>query len=182
MIEYWRNTKLANIDGEVWIAVPDWEDSYMVSSFARIKSLDRYVNHWRGGKMFIKGKVLSQILRMGYLCVNLSNGNYRISKPVHQIVSSVFVENPERLPIANHEDGIKTNNLPENFKWGTISYNTQHAVDMGLIKKRFGKDNHETKLSEFDKMYIKRLLIYGAMQKDVAHIYKVSRALICRIK
>lgn len=182
MIQYWKDTTSAIIEGEVWLQIPGWEGTYMVSSFARIKSMDRSVNHWRGGKMIILGKVLRQFIRKGYLSVNFSNGAERFSKPVHQIVSNIFVPNPNGHPIANHEDGDKLNNLPDNFKWGTISYNTQHAFDIGLSKKRFGKDNRQTKLSEIDKSYIRRLLIYGARQKDVAALYNVSPALICLIK
>lgn len=155
---------------------------YLVNPGGEIKSLDYSVNHWRGGKKITKGRILKPIKRKGYLYINVSDGEIRTQMAIHRLVAEAFIPNPKNKITVNHKNGIKTDNRLENLEWATISENTQHAFDNGLKKKRFGNDNPQTKLSDVDKAYIKRLLIYGARQKDVAKLYNVSSSLICLIK
>lgn len=155
---------------------------YLINPEGKVKSLDYSVFHWRGGKKITNGRSLKLVNRKGYLYINVSDGKERTQKAVHRLVAEAFIPNPENKPTVNHKNGIKTDNRLENLEWATISENTKHAFDTGLKKKKFGADNPQTKLSETDKAYIRRLLVYGARQKDVAKLYNVSPALICLIK
>lgn len=154
---------------------------YLVNPDGIVKSLDYSVGHWRGGKKITKGRTMIPIVRKGYLYINVSDGEKRTQKSIHRLVAESFIPNPENKPQVNHKNGIKKDNRVENLEWATGSENTQHAFDTGLKKKKFGSDNPQTKLSETDKGYIRKLLIYGARQKDVAKLYNVSPALICLI-
>lgn len=155
---------------------------YLVNQEGKVDSLDYSVPHWRGGRKITNGRILSPIKRKGYLYINISDKGKRTQKAIHRLVAECFIPNPENKPHVNHKNGIKTDNRVENLEWATVSENTKHAFDTGLHKKKFGADNPQTKLSETDKAYIRRLLIYGARQKDVAELYNVSPALICLIK
>lgn len=55
---------------------------------------------------------------------------------VHLAVACTFIPNPHNLPEVNHKDGSKEDNTEHNLEWCTRSYNTKHAVDMGLVPKR----------------------------------------------
>ena len=52
---------------------------------------------------------------------------------IHRLVAENFIENPNNYKVINHKDGNKTNNNVENLEWCTISHNTQHAINTGLL-------------------------------------------------
>ncbi len=56
------------------------------------------------------------------------------NRPIHILVAELFVdkEAPD-LNIVNHKNTIKLDPYHRNLEWTTISGNTQHAVDNGLI-------------------------------------------------
>ena len=57
---------------EKWKDISLYKGSYKISNFGRVKSMDRFVTHWRGGNRLIKGKILKlKIDRYGYAVVNL---------------------------------------------------------------------------------------------------------------
>jgi hypothetical protein len=58
---------------------------------------------------------------------------------VHRLVALAYLDNPNNYPIINHISGDPTDNRVENLEWCTHSQNTQHAHDIGLIKKRVPK-------------------------------------------
>mgnify|MGYP000933641181 FL=1 len=69
---------------EIWKEVKGYENQYEVSNFGNVKSVDRYVNHWRGGESLMKGRVLKlSINSCGYFVVVLSNSNITKTFYVH---------------------------------------------------------------------------------------------------
>ena len=46
-----------------WKDVPDFIGIYQASSDGMVRSLDRMVNHWQGGKCFKRGKILNYELK-----------------------------------------------------------------------------------------------------------------------
>lgn len=58
---------------------------------------------------------------------------------IHRLVALAFIPNPADLPIVNHIDGNKKNNVVENLEWITYKGNSLHAHSNGLIdgKKLF---------------------------------------------
>lgn len=155
---------------------------YLVHPDGIIKSLDYSVDHWRGGKKITKGRTIAPINRKGYLYINVSDSENRTQRAIHRLVAEAFIPNTENKPTVNHKNGVKTDNRVENLEWATVAENTKHSFDTGLHKKKFGSDNPQNKLNETDKAFIRRLLIYGARQKDIAKLYNVSPSLICLIK
>src|SRR5699024_11890782 len=48
------------IEKEIWKDIPGYEGSYQISTYGRVKSLDRYVVYSNGSVRFYKGKILKQ--------------------------------------------------------------------------------------------------------------------------
>jgi hypothetical protein len=85
---------------EEWRPVKNYEGLYEVSCLGNIRSLDRPVHHWRGGKSFIIGKILKRNLdQNGYAIVHLSKNNQAKLCKIHLLVWDVFGNKPR--------DGIK---------------------------------------------------------------------------
>ena len=127
---------------EIWKDVVGYEGLYQVSNLGRIKSLERNWNVTNQyGKEFVsstKEKILkSTKYNMGYLYVSLSNIKTK-NVPVHRLVATAFISNPNNYKIVNHKDGDKLNNCVDNLEWCTQKFNVDHAWRNGLMKPAKG--------------------------------------------
>jgi len=121
---------------EIWLPV-DFREGYEVSNCGQVRSLTRYVNHSRGGKKILHGRILKlSQLKAGYLQVQLGGGS--APKLVHRLVAKAFIKNPYNLPCVNHKDGFKDNNKLPNLEWCTYSQNELHSY------KTLGKNPNKT--------------------------------------
>lgn len=141
-MEHYENFSMQDIEGEIWKGI-DGHENYMVSSFGRIKSLERtaIIEMPYGG--FREQKTTQKIIyqrlcpKQKYLRVSLGN-----SKKVffsHRIVCSAFKNNPYNKPTVNHINGIKWDNREENLEWNTQKENLDHAKRTGL-RKDYGRE------------------------------------------
>jgi hypothetical protein len=87
-----------------WRAVLGYEEFYEVSDTGRVRSFDRFVNHWRGGQRLVKGRELksfftSKSRERDYLRVGLYKRDRRLRVyGVHVLVLEAFVgPRPEGL-------------------------------------------------------------------------------------
>lgn len=121
---------------EEWRAVKGWEGLYEVSSFGRVRSLDRITpNGLTGGTSLIKGRVLKpKANRGGYLVVGLARSQKVQTKTIHRLVALEFIENPSELPLVLHGPNGKLDNSVGNLRWGT---NSDNMYD----KRRDGTDH-----------------------------------------
>lgn len=108
---------------EYWKPITNYED-YVVSNYGRVKS-------YRGGS---NGLIMKFTLRNKYLSVALCNDNGAKRFSVHRLVALTFLEQEEGKDIVNHIDCNRENNYVNNLEFCTISHNTQHAYDNGLIE------------------------------------------------
>lgn len=141
---------------EVWKDVIDYEGIYQVSNLGRLKSLSRYIKHWRGG--FLKSKEIIKKpfkSKSGYLITELSKNASKSKFLIHRLVAEAFIPNPEEKPQVNHINGIKTDNRVENLEWNTRSENIKHADSKGLRNLK-GVNNSGAKLSEKEVIEIRK--------------------------
>ena len=155
----------------------DWKDTefsqkHQVSStgLIRNKKSGRILNPWKN--------------KNGYLVVRFSKGgkNYM----VHRVVASAFLENPNKLPIINHKNGIVDDNRVDNIEWCNHSYNYHHSVEIGLHdgspnkghKNSVGSKNTMSVLKEDDIREIRKLKKQGLTLKQIGDIFNVHFATI----
>lgn len=78
--------------------------------------------------------------RDGYERLALVTDEGRKKFRVCRLVAMAYVENPENKPIVNHIDCNIKNNHYTNLEWVTVSENTIHAIENGLINLEARRD------------------------------------------
>lgn len=135
---------------EIWKDVPGYEGIYVVSSFGRVRSLQRTRKGSYGSIMVVNEKILNhKIDKDGYHIVTLSKEGKTKCIGVHRLVAQAFISNPDNLPQVNHKDEDKSNNRVENLEWCTAKYNSNYGtakerilntkLNNGIIKNVFPK-------------------------------------------
>ena len=168
------------MQSEVWRDVPGFEGHYQVSDFGSVKSLDRYIDHPRIGKIFRKGKVLKQsYASKGYKQVCLNVEGKTTTFRVHRLVAMAFLENPKDLETVNHIDGNKENNHVSNLEWCSVADNLRHASANGLMNHSSvtGSLNVNAILDE-EKVYamMNDYFLKDRIFKEIAKDYGISIA------
>ena len=149
---------------EEWRPIEGYEGLYEVSSYGRVRSVDRYVRCSYGSYRLHKGKVLSPGIRPdGYLVVSLKYKMFR----VHRLVAQAFIPNPDNLPQINHKDEDKSNNRVENLEWCTAKYNNNYGTARIRAKETAIKNGYFTGLSKEE--YMKK---YNQDNKDKIKEYR----------
>lgn len=116
---------------ENWKPVVGYEGLYEVSDLGNVRSVDRTVWHSRGFTMTLKGKLLAQGPRRGYLRVCLTKDGKGKHISVHKLVLEAFVgERPEGQDIC-HNNGNRTDNRLTNLRYDTKSGNAKDMVKHG---------------------------------------------------
>ena len=129
------------MDTEIWKDIPGYEGKYQVSSFGRVRSLDRVIHYrgsWKAGgyDRLVKGKLLKPGAqkKSGHLSVVLGHGE--AGRQVHELVMSTFIgPRPEGMDIC-HADGDPTNNRLSNLRYDTRSNNNLDVLRQGKILKK----------------------------------------------
>ena len=119
-MELWKPLKYGKLDLSNRIAV---------SNKGRIKNIQT-------------GTILKQnLIPGGYLGVVISLGHRKQCKSirVHRAVAMMFCKGYKEGLEVNHIDGNKLNNVAENLEWCTSKYNTNHAIQIGLMKTKSKK-------------------------------------------
>ena len=136
---------------EEWKSVVGYEGLYEVSSYGRVRSLDRYDRMNR----FWKGRILNLCTDGGgYLFVALSSNGKEKNYLVHRMVAQAFIPNPDNLPEVNHKDEDKMNNSVDNLEWCDREYNINYGTIKDRIRNTAIKNGYWSGLSK--KEYFKR--------------------------
>ena len=113
--------------GEIWKDIQNYEGSYQVSNYGRVKSLSRVDS--RGNKRnekILKGRKN----RQGYYDVALcKNGKQKFCR-INRLVAQAFIPNPENKPFVDHINAIKTDNRVENLRWCTYTENAKFKEEL----------------------------------------------------
>jgi len=151
---------------EIWKTIERYEGRYEISNFGRIKSLSK-MN--RKGNAFITPSLSIN----GYYRASLMNCNQSKTFMLHRIVAEHFVDGKTNdNKYVNHKDGNKLNNNARNLEWCTMSYNTQHAYQNNLSKKKGKLTISEVRTIRKSKL----------SYRNLAKKFKVSHTAIKKIK
>lgn len=174
----------SNVVEEKWKPVVGFEGLYEVSSLGRVRSLDKIVpTGIRNNKTCIKkGKILKPLKDKGYLRVCLHPGPKYLF--IHRIVASAFLPNPEGLPMINHKDEDKTNNIIENLEWCDNSYNQlygsarERSAATRIKNGTYQNENCKRPVVKIDKNTNKPIKIYESVLKAAEENGTFSAAII----
>jgi NUMOD4 motif/HNH endonuclease len=124
---------------EIWMAIPDYEGYYEVSSMGRVRSLPR-ISH-RGFKL--KGKIIKGSPNQdGYLHLRLWKDGAKEIFRVHRLVALAFIRNPENKPRVNHIDNNRSNNALSNLEWATHQEDVDHKCRQNRQNRPVGEKNY----------------------------------------
>jgi hypothetical protein len=158
-----------------WVTVEGFS-RYEVSNTGVIRSM----NYKNSGRVVDLSPCTD---KKGYLkTVLLADTGKYVNVTVHRVVISNFKEKVEGKDYINHIDGVKSNNHIDNLEWCTISENMLHAYANGLMIKKVGSSNGNSKLKEHQVKAIRESAAAGGRyygRKDLALKYGVSE---CTIK
>ena len=101
-------------------------------------------------------------------------GKRYVYRRVHRLVAHAFIPNLNSLPVVNHKDGVKTNNLVRNLEWASHQENSHHAFSTGLTPKK------EKVLSDLQLEEAQDAYHMGVPIRDIAAKFGVSRSAIER--
>ncbi len=172
------------MEHEQWKTISGFEESYEVSSFGRVRSLDRIVKSYSPTSQWQKRKLQGRILRpkinsYGYYSVFLRRNNKPYENKVHLLVLNAFVG---KRPVgfhSRHLDGNRLNNNIGNLVYGTPQENCDDTIRHGTRQR--GMKHPQHKLTDQDVLLIREQVAAGIQQKDLANQFNVSRSLICLI-
>ena len=163
---------------EEWRDIEGYEGRYQISTYGRVKTINRYKTDGRYQKERLR---ISEVDRRGYEFVLLFDGDKYHRFSVHVLVANAFIPNPKGKPQVNHIDGNKLNNNVENLEWATASENQIHALKMGLSHPARGFDKPNTVLSEKDVIDIREYRKNGMTLNEIASMYNISFGYVSRI-
>ena len=102
----------------------------------------------------------------GYVYTGITYPNGNRQRRVHILVAETWIPNPDNKPIVMHKDNNKLNNSVDNLKWGTVSENTQQAVNDGLLVNDKGyEDSQSMPVIMFDVKTNKIIGKYGSISE-----------------
>ena len=158
---------------EMWMPIAGHE-GYEVSSFGRVRSLNRMLSDGRR----YPGKVLTPVMAdSGYLRVKLGGGHNGIG--IHRLMAEAFLGPcPEGKEVC-HNDGIKTRNRLSNLRYGTPSDNAQDRIKHGRQVDKRGELHHNAKLTS---KQVRRIRASSAPLAVLATRYSMSKQQISKIR
>lgn len=179
-----KNMKVLSVKQEVWRDIEGYEGRYQISSFGRVKSLERYEPTIVKGTQCIrltKGRILKQqINRYGYayVCIKKRGEKRQKNIMIHKLVGSAFIEKPDGCDQINHIDENKLNNRFDNLEWCNVQYNLSYGNHnrnvSAALKGKKKSDSHRKKIIDtrikkpvvkIDKETLFVLKIYPSMRE-----------------
>jgi|LakMenE18May11ns_1017448.scaffolds.fasta_scaffold9831928_2 hypothetical protein len=155
---------------EEWRPIVGYEGLYEVSSFGRVRSLDRASRDKNGLLKRFKGKILSICIRKNkygqYAMVGLplKDGSKNNTRYVAHLVLEAFgCLRPSGMECC-HCDGNSLNNRIDNLRWDTPKENTKDKYRHGTVL--WGSKNHQARLTEKQVLEIRAKYIRYSKTKS----------------
>lgn len=169
---------------ETWLPIPGHNGHYEASSHGRIRVMDRVIERrcsFADGavvKHFYKGRILRQNKsdEYGHLAVRIGYDNIRLTLSVHSLVLQAFKGACPAGMEACHNNGVASDNRPDNLRWDTHLANNRDRLLHGTYLR--GEQHHMAKLSEND---IREIRQQKLKRRQVMALYGVSNSQAHRI-
>lgn len=129
---------------EQWKDIEGYEGLYQISSYGRVKSLERaIIKKNKGGNYSeyrLKEKILKPLVfdKYNHVEVELHKDGIREHKQIHRLVAEAFIPNPNNYDVVHHIDHNTQNNTVENLVWLSTE---QHGVLHGTENSEKTKKN-----------------------------------------
>ena len=170
---------------EIWKPAIECFDHVEVSNLANVRTIAKERFYERNGVIVSqkkKGvKLTPWLSRSGYPTVSVQINGKRPKFFVHRLVARAFVEGWSEGLCVNHINGIKTDNRPDNLEWVTLSRNTQHQWETGLVNIR-GEAHPSAKLSTREAQEIFDRANRGEKTSQIANDFCISPRLVTMIR
>lgn len=163
---------------EKWLPCPGFENSYEVSNYGKVRSIDRYIS---GRSGLVKGQLIhSDLNQKGYPQLRLYKNNTKYVRNQHRLLTLAFIPNPNNLPQVNHIDGDKLNNHISNLEWISNSDNMSHAYKLGL-RSSIGENNSNCKITDNQVTHIKLIYNTGKSSKYISEELDIKLHIVRQI-
>ena len=118
---------------ELWLPVVGAEPWYEVSSYGRVRSVDRVLVMANGKRRPHRGVMLTLFPRdTGYLGVTLGMPGGQTNFNVHNLVAKSFLDGSPGADV-NHKNLDKHDNRASNLEYLSTKGNINHAVQLGVF-------------------------------------------------
>jgi hypothetical protein len=122
---------------EKWKNITGYEGMYIVSNEGQVRALARTIINKNGKEQRFPEKLLipdeSIQGHTTYQRVTLCKNHMTKKRPVHQLVATHYIPNPENKPLINHIDNNGLHNWESNLEWVTHAENMIHAQKQGRL-------------------------------------------------
>ena len=170
---------------EHWLPVTGWADLYEVSSYGRVRSLDRISTYLRHDGLEVTRRLRGKILRQsyhsqrgGYPSVGLHRDGVQITVFVHRLVCVAFHgADPGGMDVA-HCDGNPRNNRADNLRWATRRQNMGDTIVHGT--RAWGERHGSAKLTLQQVLQIRAS--HNVSQQELAERFGVYQSCISNIR
>jgi len=159
---------------EEWRPVVGFEGLYEVSSYGRVRSLDRWVAGPHGSQRQWKGRILRPVTGShGYVTFNIGGK----SMCAHVLIAAAFIGPRPDGHYVRHLDDNKGNNLLSNIGYGLPKDNAADALRNG--RRPLGSQRPNAKITEQDALAIRAS---SASYGELADMYGIGRATLSSLK
>lgn len=161
------------MEQEIWKTVDGFE-GYEVSNLGFVRSKKRIITIHRKPRAYTRRQneiiLTPNVDKDGYFGVTLYNNQSK--KGVHfrisRLVAMAFIPNPNNLPLVNHKDLNRKNNVVNNLEWCDSVYNANY---MDAPKRRgMARRNNDTQSKR-----VCQFLKDGSLVKEYPSMSEASR-------
>lgn len=161
----------------------DWRDipnfpHYKINKSGQIKRIDAIIKDSNGLEFFRRGRILSNRKhKNGYIQVDMCENGISHTKFVHVLLATVFIPNPNNLPLVNHIDENPSNNDLSNLEWCNYSYNAKHSIEK--IRKSHSKEQRAViRIDVFTNKEVRYNGIREAARANKCHHANIRTAIL----